>query len=390
MKEVYLGLVGLVLIVAMVDCKQDSALMSEPENESKTPTEGSVVYSELLKDNQLIELCVDSIVNLGDTEHPAYFYVNLSHTIFNSPVENEQTNTNSAFYAVTFNDLEEFISIYAEAQTLGGGAAMTNEQKQSAYHHFYNFLMENNIDAAQLVSMTLQNPSILKPTLESGTIVPAKGPDDYDPVLPEVPIILPDPPSGPIYRVTDDAVLDSILSHIVLLRDGLILPYNIHSENDSLKNVAEGPDPYNENTYVSYINDGNHDSRHYYDTQTFQSPIYTCRYGTKGCPMVESEFYIEGWYASKLKGDTKNILYVPYLKTIIKNIHVGATMHLEGNVTYTQPDIRRLENEEFPVIGGGEIVVNYGDGWLVKRVGRLKFTVDGKTGFKENSWNSNE
>jgi hypothetical protein len=176
----------------------------------------------------------------------------------------------------------------------------------------------------------------------------------------------------------------------VLLRDGLILPYNIHSENDSLKNVAEGPDPYNENTYVSYINDGDHDSRHYYDTQTFQSPIYTCRYGTKRCPMVECEFNIEGWYASKLKGDTKNILYVPYLKTIIKNIHVGATMHLEGNVTYTQPDIRRLENEEFPVIGGGEIVVNYGDGWLVKRVGRLKFTVDGKTGFKENSWNSNE
>ena len=65
-------------------------------------------------------------------------------------------------------------------------------------------------------------------------------------------------------------------------------------------------------------------------------------------------------------------------------------LHLEGNVTYTQPDIRRLENEEFPVIGGGEIVVNYGDGWLVKRVGRLKFTVDGKTGYKENSWDSNE
>ena len=106
--------------------------------------------------------------------------------------------------------------------------------------------------------------------------------------------------------------------------------------------------------------------------------------------MVESEFYIEGWYNSKHKGDTKNILYVPYLKTMIKDVHIGATMHLKGSVTYTQPDIRYSDTDEYPVIGGGEVVITYGDSWKVKRVGRLRFTVDGKTGYKEDYWDNNE
>ena len=96
MKTYYLGLIGFVLIVAMVDCKRDSVLMSEPDNEtekhsSDIPTEGSVMYSELLKDNQLIELSVDSLVNLGSKEEPAYFYVNLSHTVNNNLVSENGT-----------------------------------------------------------------------------------------------------------------------------------------------------------------------------------------------------------------------------------------------------------------------------------------------------------
>ena len=79
MKKIYLGLIGLVIAVGIVDCKQDSALMSEPESDPhlhgvETPSVGTVMYSELLKDNQLIELSVDSLVNLGSKEEPAYFY----------------------------------------------------------------------------------------------------------------------------------------------------------------------------------------------------------------------------------------------------------------------------------------------------------------------------
>jgi hypothetical protein len=264
---------------------------------------------------------------------------------------------------------------------------MTNEEKQSAYHHLYNFLVENQIDGAQLVATTLQNPSLLNQTLESGKIIPEE--PTLKPVKPEVqdlPII-PDDflPLITNQLSTDDAVLDSILNHIVLRRDGLKLPYII--EDDSIEHE---PDPYNTNTYVSYINDTDDNSKNYYDEKTFKSPVYTCRYGTKGCPMVESEFYIEGWYNSKHKGDTKNILYVPYLKTMIKDVHIGATMHLKGSVTYTQPDIRCSDTDEYPVIGGGEVVITYGDSWKVKRVGRLRFTVDGKTGYKEDYWDNNE
>ena len=390
MKKYYLGLVGFVIAVAMVECKKDDVLSSEPEkqseiNTSQGPVVGSVMYSEFLKDNQIIEQCVDSLVNLGSEENPAFFFVNLSHTVNNEPAKNE----NTVFFSATLEDMETFISMYAEAQSLGSGENMTIEEKLSAYHHLYNFLVENQIDGAQLVATTLQNPSLLNQTLESGKIIPEK--PTLKPVKPEIQV-LPEIPDDFLPYITnqlstDDAVLDSILNHIVLRRDGLKLPYII--EDDSIGHEPE-PDPYNTNTYVSYINDTDDNSKNYYDEKTFKSPVYTCRYGTKGCPMVESEFYIEGWYNSKHKGDTKNILYVPYLKTMIKDVHIGATMHLKGSVTYTQPDIRCSDTDEYPVIGGGEVVINYGDSWKVKRVGRLRFTVDGKTGYKEDYWDNNE
>ena len=390
-KKIYLGLFSLVLAVAIVDCKQDSTLMPEPDSDQNRnglefPAVGTVIYSELLRDDQVIEQSVDSLVNFGSEENPAYFYVNLSHIVNQDLVSERQAN-NCSFYSVTIEDLEKFISMYAEAQSLCNSVSMTNEEKQSAYHHLYNFLVENQIDGAQLVATTLQNPSLLNQTLESGKIIPEE--PTLKPVKPEVqdlPII-PDDflPLITNQLSTDDAVLDSILNHIVLRRDGLKLPYII--EDDSIEHE---PDPYNTNTYVSYINDTDDNSKNYYDEKILKSPVYTCRYGTKGCPMVESEFYIEGWYNSKHKGDTKNILYVPYLKTMIKDVHIGATMHLKGSVTYTQPDIRYSDTDEYPVIGGGEVVITYGDSWKVKRVGRLRFTVDGKTGYKEDYWDNNE
>ena len=391
MKKIYLGLIGLVIAVAIVDCKQDSVLMSEPDSDPNRngldlPAVGTVIYSELLRDDQVIEQSVDSLVNFGSEENPAYFYVNLSHTVNNNLVSETQAK-NCAFYSVALEDLEKFISMYAETQSLCNSVSMTNEEKQSAYHHLYNFLVENQIDGTQLVATTLQNPSLLNQTLESGKIIPEK--PTLKPVKPEIQD-LPEIPDDFLPYITnqlstDDAVLDSILNHIVLRRDGLKLPYII--EDDS---IGHEPDPYNTNTYVSYINDTDDNSKNYYDEKTFKSPVYTCRYGTKGCPMVESEFYIEGWYNSKHKGDTKNILYVPYLKTMIKDVHIGATMHLKGSVTYTQPDIRCSDTDEYPVIGGGEVVITYGDSWKVKRVGRLRFTVDGKTGYKEEYWDNNE
>lgn len=390
-KKIYLGLFSLVLAVAIVDCKQDSALMPEPDSDQnrnglELPAVGTVIYSELLRDDQVIEQSVDSLVNFGSEENPAYFYVNLSHIVNQDLVSESQAN-NCSFYSVTIEDLEKFISMYAEAQSLCNSVSMTNEEKQSAYHHLYNFLVENQIDGAQLVATTLQNPSLLNQTLESGKIIPEK--PTLKPVKPEIQDLpeIPDDflPYITNLQSTEDAVLDSILNHIVLRRDGLKLPYII--EDDSIEHE---PDPYNTNTYVSYINDTDDNSKNYYDEKTFKSPIYTCRYGTKGCPMVESEFYIEGWYNSKHKGDTKNIMYVPYLKTMIKDVHIGATMHLKGSVTYTQPDIRCSDTDEYPVIGGGEVVINYGDSWKVKRVGRLRFTVDGKTGYKEEYWDNNE
>ena len=88
-KKIYLGLIGLVIAVGIVDCKQDSVLMPEPESDPHlhgvdTPSVGTVMYSELLRDNQLIEQSVDSLVNLGSKEEPAYFVLKSFFESFHS------------------------------------------------------------------------------------------------------------------------------------------------------------------------------------------------------------------------------------------------------------------------------------------------------------------
>ena len=378
----------------MVECKKDSILSSEPEKQSETNTtetltEGAVVYSEFLKDGQLVEQCIDSVVNFGSKENPAYFYVNLSHTVYDTPIENKLTERSTAFYSATLEDFDKFISMYAQRQNLCSGTSITDEQKETAYQHLYNFLQENNIDGSQLVAMTMKEESVLNATLECGNIIPVKNPDTIEVSIPFAPNFPGDiVPYVQNMESSNTSVMDSILEHIVLLRNGLKIPFSIKPVDENTENT--GPDPYNTNTYVSYINESEDDSREYYDTKTFQSPVYTCRYGTKGCPMVESEFHIEGWYASKLKGEAQKVYYVPYLKTMINDIHVGTTMHLEGTVKYNEPDIRQLNADEYPIIGSGEVEINYGDSWAVKRVGRLKFSVDGITGFREDYWDSNE
>ena len=69
------------MVVCMVGCKNEDDILGEEPQTVKTPTEGSVVISELLKNGQVIEQSMDSLVNMGNEENPALFYINLSHTV---------------------------------------------------------------------------------------------------------------------------------------------------------------------------------------------------------------------------------------------------------------------------------------------------------------------
>ncbi len=386
-KYLYLLPIIAVVIVGMVECKNDDSTFNAEPEMRKVPTEGDVLYSELLKDGKLIEQCIDSLVNLGDEAHPAYFYINTSHKVNDVELGKGEAGKYSFFYSVTKEELDEFISQYAQVQSLSASATLSEQDKISAYQHLSSFLQTNNIDAARLVSITGQNPELLSQTLECGKLVPVKNNDSIPYCLPEIPERLkPYLPTLTSESFQDCSGLTS--EHIVLMRDGLQLPFHIDID-DGTQTTAE-PDPYNKNTYVSYINEKDRLSENYYDTKYFDSSVYTCRYGAKGCPMVNAEFYIQCWYASKHKGDVDDILYVPYLKTMISDAHKGLSMKLEGSVTYNNPLLRQTGDGGYAVVGGGEVVIDYGDSWAVERTGRLKFTVDGETGYHETSWNSNE
>lgn len=384
MKRLFYSLPCIAMVVCMVGCKNEDDILGEEPQTVKTPTEGSVVISELLKNGQVIEQSMDSLVNMGNEENPALFYVNLSHTVNGVEIQGDKSNNTGVFNTVTREELEEFIPLYAQAQSITSSTTLSEEEKATAYKDLADFTKEKDLDVALLVHIVRDNPKLLQPTLECGKIIPVKKPDDIYPTIPSIPDDL--LPYIPFVHSENGDIQDSILDCVILKRDGLKLPFHIVDVDDD--EAKPEPDPYNKNTYVSYINKNDDDSRNYYETKEFKSPTYACRYGCKGCPMVYTEFYIQGWYNSKHKKDKEEILYVPYLKTMINTVHVGTSMKLEGEVTYSQPKIRNTPNGKYAVIGGGEVEIKYGDSWLVKRVGKLKFTIDGETGFQEDSWNS--
>lgn len=405
MKRFFYSILTLTAIVGMVGCKDNNGSFNAEPQVLEPPSEGSVVYSELLKDGKVIEQCIDSIVNLGDKDNPAIFYLNQSHTIHGTEIPRNEVGMKGVFTSVTRQELDAFIAMYAQVQSIPSDTALTEHQSVNAYQHLANYAREHNIEVAQLVHLAMREPSLLQPTLGCGTIIPAKGPQDVLPSFPTYPLHPEDgipgspdqwpyTPYSPCYPIVESKQytypMDSIMTTIELKRDGVHKPFTI-MYTDQVVGDASMCDL---NTYVSYYNKYDTDSRKYTENKDFKSPVYTCRYGTKGHPMVLLEFCVEGTYNSKHKGDIKTVCYIPFLKTVVKNKHVGFTMYLDGKVLYNQPELRSTMDSErgmmYAIIGGGEIEITYGDSWMVERLARLRFTVDALTGFQQNSWDDNE
>ena len=380
MKNFFYTMLGLEIMACMVGCKKDNNTLETEPQEYKTPTEGSVMYSEILEDGDVIEQSVDSLVNFGSADTPAYFYVNLSHTVNGIEAQGKHRE-NCAFRTYTLDEIEKFIPLYAKAQSLSASETLTKEEKTIAYQHLYEFVQNNEIDASELIFNTLKNPEALQCTLEGGNeIVPVNPYYPFDPsnIPDQIRPYLPDGVGGL-------TVEDSILKYVYLLRDALQIPYEISTSRGS-KNNSTDLDLLNANTFVSYLNIDCLNSEQYYATEYFDSPKYVCRYGTKGCPMVECEFYITGWYKSRLLRDKETIYYMPYIKTIVSKIHIGATMRLEGTVDYYNPEIRETDKKAYAVVGTGQVNIEYGDSYLVRRKAQLCFRLDGEKGFQKISW----
>ena len=379
-------MLGLEIMACMVGCKKDDNILESEPKEHQTPTEGSVMYSEILKDGEIIEQSIDSIVNFGNDANPAYFFVNLSHTVNGIEVPDNHRD-NCAFFTTSRKELEDFIQLYAQDQSLSVGETLTNEEKANAFKHLYDFIKENNIDATEFVYKTLKNPNILPTTLASGSVEPIDDSSSLKPIKPIYPFDpnnIPDDIRPLITRVGshhEDAVIDSLLRYVVLLEDALDIPFSI-TYDDSPDDITK-IDKLNLSHFVSYLNVISLNEEEYYATEYFDSPKYTCRYGTKNNPMVYCEFYVHGWYKSKRLEDKKPILYMPYLKTLIVDAHIGATMRLSGETEYYNPDIRKTDNNEYAVVGSGQVRIEYGDSFLVCRKALLCFRVDGEKGFEK-------
>lgn len=403
MKRVFYSLLTAAMVVSMVGCKQDSNTLNAEPQAYQAPTPGQVVYTELLRDGQVIEQCVDSVVNLGDEANPAIFYLNTSHTIHGVEMRDTQTSAHGFFIPLTREKLEAFMPLYAQAQSLAAGATLSDQEKVAAYQHLAAYAQEHSMDVAQLVQLTMRDPSLLQPTLACGKLEPVKGPDQIFPSYPPVPIPIDGDPKTPgfqpfipkgsisstLLQAGSAASADSIQDCVIKKQNGVKFPYSIRIEDEDEHEQYE-PDLYNTLDYWSYYNKNDDRYENYYGSVEKYSPTYVCRYGTKNHPMVYFQFQVKELHHSRRKGDTKEIYYIPYVKTYIDDAHTGFSMKLEGSVIYSNPRIRYTEQNQYVVFAYGEVEIHYGDQGAVQRVGRLRFTLDGLTGYQEDSWDSNE
>jgi hypothetical protein len=75
-----------------------------------------------------------------------------------------------------------------------------------------------------------------------------------------------------------------------------------------------------------------------------------------------------------------------HLKTIITKAHIGVSMRMVSNVMYEYNGILIMNLRDYVAHGRGEINIEYGDSWAVKRQAQLKFRVYADKGFEEVSW----
>lgn len=389
---------GCFLALSLAACSDDDPMENykDPQEAEKVIQANTEMYSRFLVNGEIIEESIDSVLNLGSEEYPALFHVNQSHKVKGVNVPAGMYDLDYSFFSLNKEEHEAFIPIFAKTWGLTNSFNLSQETKENAYHQLFAFLKSMDIELAQLIYLSQGDEERLRATIQiADQYIETKS--SGKPSLSNLYNQLLRNQTNPIdyyqqiekngfnentqiqTKVTP-ATVTKIIKGVI---DGVVFVSKvIIAFIENAKPIVDI-----ENQYTSYLHEDDTNVMNYIDPTYHKSDSYECTYGSSLTPMAHAKFFIESYYNSKRAADDGR--YISRIGMLVEAVSCTGSMHVEGETAF-QPGEGREENNNPIAIGKGEVVIKYGDCCCFARTARLRFEVDGKNGYKQTSWDSNE
>lgn len=378
-----------------VACSDNEPEISEigPQEVNRVIQANTEMISELLVNDELLEESVDSVLNLGNEDYPAYYHVNKSHKLNGEDVLPGIGDMNCAFRTLNLEEHEKLIKIFAYVMNYSQSSELTLEQKQRAYYFLLGYLNAWKLEAAQLAYLVQGNEERMKAAFElAESYVESRTADmpelgmlfDHMIVYNINPVECRDRLNA-MMEVESRGEVTEIVEGVV---DGLVIASKI------IVKIIENSEPVVNlsNQYASYLNANDKDAMNYINATQSQTPKYEFRYGAKGAPMAQAKFIVEAY--GNAKHAIYNGKYISRVGMIVSDVKCSAGMHVVGETYFYAGEKEQDSNGELIAVGPLEVVIRYGDCCCFAKIGRVKFDAKGngsivqtsKTNGKDKDW----
>ena len=411
----YLSMLLIIAFIGPTSCKDD-----EEENETPVTADnpifyaGQIVTSEISKDDVVIELMIDTVVNLGRDERPALFFVNQSHTLNGQNIGNGNHYAN-VFRSVSRQRLHEFIVLWGKLIgveiNLNDLSPESISKRQEAFYVLSQFLIRFSTDLPMLIALC-QNTAELQAAVDivnaaNSALKSSSVPGQYNEANSilrslEVSGIKP----TEFMSAVNETGMTPEAYFSMANEKGINLAASIQQGNGDrgivtavIKAVCKAvvyiskfivffiehgaPSVDLEDSYTSYLHQDDTDPMDYISGQPYQtSPTYSVKY----CTLATASFYIETNYDAHHQ--TLPGQYINRCGMIVKSVKCSGGMHVEGYTEWGTP-VTIGTNENPIATSSNTVIVNYGDCCCFSRHAKLTFDLTGNLGYDETSWDSN-
>lgn len=361
-----------------VACSDNESEISEivPQELNRVIQANTEMVSELLVDDELLEESVDSVLNLGNEDYPAYYHVNKSHKLNGENILPGIGDMNCAFRTLNMEEHEELIKVFALVMNYSQSLELTLEQKQRAYYFLLGYLKAWEVEAAQLAYLVQGNEERMKAAFElAESYVESRSSD-----MPELGMLFDHMIVNNINPVECRDRLNAMMEvesrgEVTAIVKGVVKGVVIASK--IIVKIIENAEPVVNlnNQYASYLNANDTVPMNYINATQSLTSTYEFRYGAKKNPMARAKFIVEAY--GNAKHANYNGKYISRVGMLVKDVRCTGGMHVVGETYFYAGEKEQDSNGELIAVGPLEVVIRYGDCCCFAKVGRVKFDAKG-------------
>lgn len=374
--------------------------------------EGEEIVSEFLVNDAVVEKLEEEVVNLGNKEMPALFFIRKSHTFEGQQLEDGSSSYNG-FRSLRREKLEKFILAWGKVIGITITTDDTAENKLNKAKAFWllaSYLRENEIEPAVLVKLAErkdEDVSALAKLIDESRMVSMRG--NSTSVGPNELLLALEKSETTAKTLiatieSQGETVQSFFQHCD--RSGINFPATLANNTTRgsisaiIKGVVKGiefaskiiiffvengaPSVNIQNQYVQFLHVDDIDYTNYITGERDKSDKYEVRHGSKSTPLAQAVFFVETYYKSKHR--TFPGTYISRVGMIVEKVKCSGMMHVNGDMTFVGPYENDGTDEDPVAAAAGTITLKYGDCCAFKRQGTLNFRVSGNTGFEQLSW----